>query len=77
MQEIYDYIKAYEKPTIAMINGLALGGCELALACDIRVMADHAKIGLPLCNIEFEYTIFRSGDGWACICISDRTFPRL
>ncbi|MDQ0270411.1 enoyl-CoA hydratase/isomerase family protein [Cytobacillus purgationiresistens] len=52
MQEAYDYIEAYEKPTIAMINGLALGGgCELALASDIRVMADHAKIGLPELNL--------------------------
>ncbi|WP_328197832.1 enoyl-CoA hydratase/isomerase family protein [Cytobacillus kochii] len=52
MQEIYDEIEAYDMPTIAMINGLALGGgCELALACDIRVMADHAKIGLPELNL--------------------------
>lgn len=52
MQEAYDYIESYEKPTIAMINGLALGGgCELALASDIRVMADHAKIGLPELNL--------------------------
>ncbi|MEH6943797.1 enoyl-CoA hydratase/isomerase family protein [Bacillus sp. JJ722] len=52
MQEIYNYIEAYEKPTIAMINGIALGGgCELALACDIRVMAEHAKIGLPELNV--------------------------
>ncbi|MER5627991.1 enoyl-CoA hydratase-related protein [Streptosporangium sp. NPDC002544] len=36
------------QPTIAAINGFALGGgLEMALACDIRLVADHAQIGLP------------------------------
>ncbi|WP_368505437.1 enoyl-CoA hydratase/isomerase family protein [Alkalihalophilus sp. As8PL] len=48
MQEVYDEIEAYEKPTIAMINGFALGGgCELAMACDIRIASRNAKMGLP------------------------------
>ncbi|MEW9502060.1 enoyl-CoA hydratase/isomerase family protein [Jeotgalibacillus marinus] len=52
MQEIYDYIEAYDKPTIAMINGFALGGgCELAMACDIRIASTNAKFGLPELNL--------------------------
>ncbi|MCL6558405.1 MAG: enoyl-CoA hydratase [Firmicutes bacterium] len=41
-------IENMNKPTIAAINGLALGGgCELALACDFRLASDKAKFGLP------------------------------
>jgi len=36
------------KPTLAAINGFALGGgCEMSLACDFRLMADNTKIGVP------------------------------
>lgn len=41
-------IERMSKPVLAAINGVALGGgCEIALACDIRVISDHAKIGVP------------------------------
>lgn len=52
MQKVYREIEQSSKVTIAVINGHALGGgFELALACDLRVVANHAKIGLPELNL--------------------------
>src|SRR5882672_11251601 len=45
---LFDRIETLPIPVIAAINGFALGGgCEMSLACDFRLMADHAKIGVP------------------------------
>lgn len=45
-------IRAVEKPVLAAINGVAAGGgCDIALACDVRFMADTARIGEIFANI--------------------------
>jgi enoyl-CoA hydratase len=47
-RNVFEALLETYKPTIAALNGPAVaGGCELALACDLRIAAEHAFIGLP------------------------------
>ena len=50
--QVLQRVERSAQPTIAMVHGDAIaGGCELALHCDLRVMAEGARIGMPLARI--------------------------
>jgi enoyl-CoA hydratase len=51
-QRVFDRIETLGKPVVAAINGFALGGgCELAMACTLRIAADTARLGQPEINL--------------------------
>jgi enoyl-CoA hydratase len=51
-RRVFEVIADFPKPTIASINGFALGGgCELAMSCDLRIAARSARLGQPEVNL--------------------------
>jgi len=59
VKEVYDYIAAVPKPTIAMINGYCLGGgIALALCCDLRFCSEKSKFGLPAAKLGLGYPYY-------------------
>jgi len=51
-QKVFRHLEELKKPSIAAINGLALGaGCELAISCSLRIASESAKLGQPEVNL--------------------------
>lgn len=51
-QDVFKQIETCPKPVVAAVNGFALGGgCELSMACHLRIAAENAKFGQPEVNL--------------------------
>lgn len=51
-QEVFSLIERFPRPVVAAVNGFALGGgCELAMACHLRIAEEHALFGQPEVNL--------------------------
>jgi enoyl-CoA hydratase len=50
--QLFKFIEDFPKPVVALVNGFALGGgCELAMACHMRIATENARLGLPELNL--------------------------
>ena len=59
VKEVYNYIAAVPKPTIAMIDGYCIGGgIALALCCDLRFCSEKSKFGLPAAKLGLGYPYY-------------------
>ena len=57
LEDCFNAIESFPYPVIAMINGHVFGaGLELAVTCDIRICADHVKIGMPPAKLGVVYS---------------------
>ncbi len=81
-QNVFLQIERFPKPVIAAINGFALGGgCELALACHIRIASDKAQLGLPEVSLgilpgyggtQRMVRLLGKGKAFELVCVGDR-----
>ena len=74
LTDAFDALARCPKPSVAAIHGVALGGgLELALACDLRVAEDGARLGVP--EIKLGLLPGRGGDGPAAATRCPRRSP--
>jgi enoyl-CoA hydratase/carnithine racemase len=71
LHELLDRVERYPFPVVALLRGYAIGGgCELALACDLRVAGDDVRMGMPPARLGLVYPLagyarFLRTVGWA------------
>lgn len=71
---LFESLEAYRWPTIAAVDGYALGGgCELALACDLRIATPRAKFGQPELNLGI---LAGAGGNWRLAAAVGQTLAR-